>query len=423
MIYKRIKGTRDILPEEHKVRDKIYAVARELFETFAYLPVLTPAFEQTDLFIRGIGEASDIVQKEMYTFNDRSGRSLTLRPEGTAPVVRAYIENNLKDYRFPGKFYYIMPMWRYERPQKGRLREFWQIGIEVFGAKGPDVDAEVIFLMLEYFRRLGLKRYETRINTIGCKNCRPEYIEVLREYLYQIKENLCEDCQIRMEKNPLRVFDCKAKGCQPFIQKAPVIRGHLCDECREHFKGLKNYLDMMGIEYVVDDRLVRGFDYYEKTTFEVVSPLLGAQSAVGGGGRYDRLIADAGGEDTPGLGFAIGVERLLLQLEEENVLPAASTEIDVFVVSYKGFEKKAFDIAHNLRLDGIKAEFDYLARSMKAQFKQADRLRAAYVLILAPDEDAAGSLKVRNMVSGEEEVIPYDNILEYLKSKISTGSE
>lgn len=418
MNYRKIKGTRDILPEEFKQREFIYRKARDLFESFGFLPIITPVFEMTELFVRSIGEASDIVQKEMYTFSDRSGRSLTLRPEGTAPVVRAYLENNLKDWRNPAKLYYILPMYRYERPQKGRLREFWQIGVEVFGAPGPDVDSEIIFLMVEFFKRLGLSNFVTEINTIGCRECRPVYLKALKGYIAGHIDRFCENCRQRYLTNPLRVFDCKQESCNLLLDEAPLITDHVCDKCRMHFEGVKSYLDKLSINFTVNKRLVRGLDYYEKTTFEVKSPLLGAQSAIGGGGRYDPLIEECGGSPTHGLGFAIGVERLLLQLEEEKLLPEVKTGIDVYIVSYKGFQDKAFEIANMLRLAGFKTEFDYLGRSMKTQFRQADKLEAKIALIIAPEEDAKGAVRLRNMASGEEELVKVEDLLQKIKKKI-----
>lgn len=418
MKYRKIKGTRDVLPEEYKQREVIYNIARGLFESFGFLPVATPVFEMTELFVRSIGEASDIVQKEMYTFTDRSGRSLTLRPEGTAPVVRAYLENNLKEWRNPAKLYYILPMYRYERPQKGRLREFWQIGVEVFGAPGPDIDSEIIFMMVEFFKRLGLSNFTTEINTIGCRKCRPDYLKVLKSYVASHLEGFCENCRQRYATNPLRIFDCKNESCSLLLAEAPMITDYVCDNCRSHFEGVKRYLEKLNIKYSINKRLVRGLDYYEKTTFEVKSPLLGAQSAIGGGGRYDPLIEECGGSPAPGLGFAIGVERLLLQLEEENLLPEVNIGIDIYVVSYKGYEEKAFETANKLRLAGFKTEFDYLGRSMKAQFRQADRLGAKLVLVIAPDEDARRMVRLRDMTTGEEELVKAQEVLEKIKEKL-----
>lgn len=423
MEYRRIKGTRDILPEEGLIRRRIFNIAENLFLAFGYLPITTPVFEQTELFIRGIGESSDIVQKEMYTFHDRSNRSLTLRPEGTAPVVRAYIENNLSSFRFPTKLFYIMPMYRYERPQKGRLREFWQIGIEVFGAPGPDVDGEVIFLMVEYFKRLGLKNFKTEINTIGCRSCRPLFLEKLKAFFNESYENFCRDCKVRINLNPLRVFDCKNERCITLLKYAPKIIESVCEECLLHFNGVKNYLKMLNVEFEVNPFLVRGLDYYEKTTFEVKSPLLGAQSAIGGGGRYDPLVKECGGEDTPGLGFAIGVERLLMQLEEEGIVPQVEMGIDVYVVSYKGLEMKAFEIANELRKNGIRTEYDYLRRSMKSQFKQADKLHAKVSLIVAPEEHERGLVKLRNMITGEENLVVYNEVVKEILTLIEKVNE
>ncbi|MCX7831299.1 MAG: histidine--tRNA ligase [Actinobacteria bacterium] len=423
MEYRRIKGTRDILPEEGLIRKRIFSIAENLFLTFGFLPISTPVFEQTELFVRGIGEASDIVQKEMYTFLDRSNRSLTLRPEGTAPVVRAYIENNLSSFRFPSKLFYIMPMYRYERPQKGRLREFWQIGVEVFGAPGPDVDSEVIFLMVEYFKKLGLKNFTTEINTIGCRKCRPLFLDKLVEFLNEHSEDLCSDCRKRIDLNPLRVFDCKNERCITLLKDAPKVSESVCEECLLHFEGVMNHLRMLNVDFEVNPFLVRGLDYYEKTTFEVKSPLLGAQSAIGGGGRYDPLVKECGGEDTPGLGFAIGVERLLMQLEEEGIVPQIEIGTDVYIVSYRGLETKAFEVANQLRKIGIKTEYDYLKRSMKAQFKQADKLGAKVSVIVAPEEHERNLVKLRNMITGEENLVSYDEVVGLIKTMVEKVDE
>lgn len=421
MKYKAIKGTRDILPEEMFKRRYIEEVAKELFESWGYLPILTPVFEQTELFVRGIGESTDIVQKEMYTFLDRKGRSLTLRPEGTAPVVRAYLENNLKNFRNPTKLYYFMPMFRYERPQKGRLREFHQIGLEVLGAPGPDIDAEVITIMTTYFDKLGIKTFEARINTIGCRKCRASYTKKLREFLKDSFDKLCSDCRLRYEINPMRVFDCKNNECKAVLKGAPQITDYVCDECHEHFEGVKHFLNLFGTDFVLDKSLVRGFDYYEKTTFEVVSPLLGAQSAIGAGGRYDPLISDCGGPETPGIGFAIGVERLLLQLEEEKLVLGSIPPVDFFVCFLgKELLDSALKIVLDLRKSGLSADMDYAHRSLKGQFKLADKVKAKYVVIVAPEEEELGSVKVRNMATGEERLIKKENLVDELK-KISEG--
>lgn len=416
-MYRRIKGTRDILPDEVGKRRVLEQEAIRLFEAYNYLPIITPVFEQTELFVRGIGEASEIVQKEMYTFEDRGGRSLTLRPEGTAPVVRAYIENNLMEMRHPLKLYYIMPMYRYERPQKGRLREFWQIGIEVFGAPGPDVDAEVIFLMVEYFRRLGIENINTYINTIGCRQCRPAYIEKLKEYLSDHLDELCDDCRFRYSRNPLRVFDCKEEGCAAVLAGAPFITDNVCSSCKDHFKGLMDFLENMNVDFEINKKLVRGFDYYEKTTFEVTSELLGAQNAIGGGGRYDPLVKDCGGPDIPGIGFAIGVERLLLQLEEEGLIPETDLSPVAFVV-FTGDDMavRAHEIYLSLAQSGIKAEYDYAHRSLKAQFKQANRQKARYAVIVAPEELAQNAVKIRDMETGEETLVPVKEVSDRLKA-------
>lgn len=411
MDYKRIKGTKDLLPEEIYKRRYLENVAEELFERFGYLPIKTPVFEQTDLFVRGIGEATEIVEKEMYTFEDRAERSLTLRPEGTAPIVRAYIENNVISLRNPTKLYYFLPMYRYEKPQRGRMREFYQIGLEVFGAPGPDIDAEVIFLLVDYFKKLGLEKFETKINTLGCKKCRGDYIASLKDEIGNKRSKLCDNCRVRLERNVLRVFDCKNPECRDILKGVSKITENVCENCSEHFSKVKKYLDKLNIKYVVDSSLVRGFDYYEKTTFEVITPLLGAQNAIGGGGRYDRLVKECGGQDTPGLGFAIGVERLLLQLKEEQIKLPGLPDLDVYVcVVGKELLSRAFKVTFELRNLGVSAEMDYAHRSLKTQFKAADKAGAKYAVIIAPDEDKKGVFKARNMKTGKEEEIKYENI-------------
>lgn len=422
MKYKAIKGTRDLLPEEMFKKRYVENVARKLFESWGYLPILTPVFEQTELFVRSIGETTDIVQKEMYTFLDRKGRSLTLRPEGTAPIVRAYLENKLKDFRNPTKLYYFMPMFRYERPQKGRLREFHQIGLEVLGVAGPDIDAEVIAILATYFDMLGLSTYEVRVNTIGCRKCRASYTRKLRKHLKESFERLCIDCQFRYKANPMRAFDCKNRQCRSVLNRAPRITDYICDECQKHFEGVKHFLNLSGTKFVVDKGLVRGFDYYEKTTFEVVSPLLGAQSAIGAGGRYDPLIADCGGSETPGIGFAIGVERLLLQLEEENVRVDSLPPLDIYVCFLgEDLLDEALRIVFDLRRKGLSVDMDYTHRSLKGQFKVADRLNAKYVVIVAPEEQEIESVKVRNMASGEEKIIKKEMLIKDLMEIIPGG--
>lgn len=417
MKYRAIKGTRDLLPREMAARRYIEETARDLFERYGYAPIATPVFEQTELFVRGIGEDSDIVRKEMYTFTDRKGRSLTLRPEGTAPVVRAYIENNLSEWRNPTKLYYYLPMYRYERPQKGRMREFYQVGIELLGAPGPDADAEVIALFLEYLTALGLSGFECRVNTIGCRSCRKPYLETLRTYLLENESALCPDCRDRARTNPMRAFDCKVEACQAVLADAPRVTDYVCESCAAHFEGVKAHLTALDIPFVVDRRLVRGFDYYEKTTFEVVSPYLGAQSALGGGGRYDPLVRDCGGPDTPGLGFAIGVERLLLQLEEEKVALPREHAIDAFVCFVgDDLAAEAFRVVMELRKSGIASDMDYAHRSLKAQLKLADKAGARVAVFVAPDELAAGALKIRNMATGDERLVEHAALVEEVRA-------
>lgn len=415
MIYKAIKGTRDLLPEDIYKRRHIEKVAIGLFENWGYLPISTPVFEQTELFVRGIGEDSEIVQKEMYTFKDRKGRSLTLRPEGTAPIVRAYIENNLYSFRNPTKLYYFLPMYRYERPQKGRMREFFQIGVELIGAQEPDSDAEVIALLVSYLDALGVKDFENRINSIGCRKCRRGYNNLLKTYLSDRRDSLCGDCKERINRNPMRVFDCKNLQCSRSLEGAPRITDYICENCLLHFEGVKRTLDFLGIPYVLDKKLVRGFDYYEKTTFEVISPLLGAQDAIGGGGRYDPLVGDCGGMDTPGLGFAIGVERLLLQMREEKVKLPGVPNIEAYVC-FIGDELKteALKLLFDLRRANISADMDFIHRSLKTQLKNANKLNAKVAIIVGPEEQSRNSAKIRDMKTGEEREVEKEELISFI---------
>lgn len=411
MKYQVPRGTFDILPGEMKRRQHLEKVAVALFESYGYQPVETPLFEQTELFQRGIGEATDIVQKEMYTFTDRRGRSLTLRPEGTAPVVRAYLEHNLAQISQPAKLYYYGPMFRYERPQAGRTREFWQIGVEAVGSADAAIDAEVILLLLRYFFELGLKDLKLLVNSMGCNKCRPAYSRALQSHLTPHQPELCEDCERRLDMNPLRIFDCKVKSCQEILRAAPSIKDSLCPDCRAHFEETLNLLTAVGVSYNIEQGLVRGFDYYTKTIFEVQSPHLGAQNAIGGGGRYDNLVEEYGGASTPALGFAIGVERLLMALEKERIKIPVDMRPAVFLALVdSGLKEEAFKLLHGFRKQGVAAETDYLGRSLKAQMKQADRLGAAYVVILGPDEMDQGKCKIKSMSTGEEELVSLKDV-------------
>jgi len=414
------KGTSDMLPDVARTWQFLVATAAELFESYGYEPIDTPIFEATDLFVRGIGEATDIVHKEMYTFEDKGGRSLTLRPELTAPVVRAYLQHNLGGGggRLV-KLYYAGPMFRFERPQAGRSRQFWQIGIEALGAEAPTVDAEAIVLLVRYFERLGLRDLQVLVNSMGCTECRPGYRAALAAYLGERTSSLCGDCVRRLEMNPLRVFDCKNPACAEVMEGAPEIADFTCGDCSDHFDAVKALLGEAEVGFEVDARLVRGFDYYTKTTFEIRSPRLGAQNALGGGGRYDGLAEMIGGSRTPGVGFALGAERTMLALEGEDVSTPARAPVHVFVATVDETTRQtAFGIVGCLREAEIAAEMDHMGRSLKGQMKQAGKSGVLFVAILGPDEARRGECTVRDMESGEESAVSLVDLVPWLAERI-----
>ena len=381
---------------EHMLR-----TAQDLFARYGYEPIYTPAFEHTEVFTRGIGEATDIVSKEMYTFVDRSGRSLTLRPEGTASVVRAALEHGLVQPGSSAKLYYAGPMFRYERPQKGRMRQFWQIGLEALGMSEPSIDAEVIQILMRLFEAVGIPASSMRLllNTMGDEACRPAYRDSVAAYIREHAAELCDECNRRAETNPLRAFDCKNPACHEVMGRAPLLRDELCPECAAHYAAVKEYLGLLGIEYAEEPRLVRGLDYYTRTVFEVqVDVGLGSQNAIGGGGRYDRLMQEYGGPATPGLGFALGFERTVLALEALQGDVIAPATVDVYVARVDDtVASRVFDLAASLRDAGISAEMDHQHRSLKSQFKQADKLGARVAVVVGPDELARGEVTVRRM--------------------------
>ncbi|MEG1415993.1 MAG: histidine--tRNA ligase, partial [Clostridium sp.] len=386
MLTKGPRGTKDVLPSEAYKWQHIEKAAREVASAFSAHEIRTPVFEHTELFLRGVGETTDIVQKEMYTFMDKGDRSITLKPEGTAPAARSFIENNLGvDQQL--KMYYITPCFRYERPQAGRLREFHQFGVEFFGASGYEADAELISLAIAYLKKLGIEGLKVNINNLGCKECRTKYNDALKDYLRSNMESLCETCNTRFEKNPLRIIDCKNPGCKEIAKDVPVIIDYVCDGCREHFDGLKKELDFMGINYVVDPYIVRGLDYYTKTVFEIISEDIGAQSTICGGGRYDSLIEECGGKTTPAVGFAVGLERLILTLEGMGIEINKPEGVKIFIAAL-GDEAKTYasKLAQDLRLEGISCERDLLSRSLKAQMKYANKLGAKYSIVLGENE-------------------------------------
>ena len=421
-IFKAPRGTQDYLPEKATLLHHLDQKAAKLFEKAGYRRIVTPTFEETGLFQRSIGESSDIVRKEMYTFEDRKGRSLTLRPEATAPVVRAYIERNLQAEIQPVKLYYMGPMYRYERPQAGRYREFWQLGIEAIGSSVALIDAEVIVALMQYLKELGLKEITLHIGSMGDDNCRLDYIKELTRYLELRLDSLCGDCKERVRLNALRVFDCKREPCKQQLKGAPKLIEYLCHECDEHFKSVKRLLKEAGVDFVVDPTLVRGFDYYTRTTFEVKSPLLGSQDALGGGGRYDRLVKQYGGPDSPAIGFALGIERIILALEKEGVKTKVKKEIGLFIIAIdESTKERAFKLLTELREADFSAEMDYLSRSVKAQMKLADRLGARYVVIVGPDELERDEVRLKDMRTSSEENIEISEIASYLLKKKEDG--
>lgn len=404
------KGTKDVLPSQSYKWQYIEAAAREVARTYNLSEIRTPTFEYTELFSRGVGETTDVVNKEMYTFEDKGGRSITLKPEGTAGAARLFIENGLASSPLPLKAYYIIPAFRYERPQAGRLREFHQFGIEVFGSDGYYTDAEVILAASLFLERLGVKT-RLELNSIGCPECRAEYNKALKEYFRPHLSDMCETCRSRFDKNPLRMLDCKEEGCKKFTADAPAILDYLCPDCKAHFEGVKRLLTAEGVEFTVNPRIVRGLDYYTRTVFEFVSDRIGAQGTVCGGGRYDGLIGQLGGKPTPAIGFAAGIERLMLLMENTGLSFGENQKPRIYIA---GMDEKsreaAFRLASQLRKEGISAETDSMNRSLKAQLKYADKLGAEYVAVIGEIELANGGVNLKEMKSGNQEFVRFENI-------------
>ena len=410
------RGTKDILPDTVGDWNYVEGEIRELCRRFGYSEIRTPIFEHTELFQRGIGEGTDVVDKEMYTFTDRGERSITLRPENTASAVRAYLQNKLYAQSNLVKLFYIGSMFRYDRPQAGRMREFHQFGVEALGEANPAVDAEVILLAMNLLEGLGLKDLELSINSVGCPKCRSKYRTMLQDFFRDKLEDLCDDCRSRFERSPLRILDCKKDSDNPYMADAPKITDCLCEECAEHFAKLKELLTSAGISFTHDPRLVRGLDYYTKTAFEIKYPPLGAQSAVAGGGRYDGLIEEMGGNPTPAVGFATGLERLLLALESQNLLPEKNRSVDAYVVALgEAAQAEGFKLLNNLRQQGLSAAMDFAGRSMKAQMKQANKLGAKYSVILGEDEIAEGVVMLRSMEDSSQAKVPMNQVAEKIK--------
>jgi histidyl-tRNA synthetase len=406
------KGTHDIFfPEIHKWQ-YLESAIHAYYQKYLFQEIRTPVFEHSELFSRGIGSETEVVQKEMYTFRDKSDRSLTLRPENTASVVRSAIENNLFETMTPLRFYYFGPMFRYDKPQKGRYRQFHQFGVEVFADDSPQVDAEVIFAAVDFLKRIGIGEVQLDLNSVGCQKCRPGYVQVLRQAAQAAEDKLCVDCRRKIDGNPLRIFDCKKPGCAEASTGLPVIGDHLCPECRDHFAAVREALSWMNIPFRLESRLVRGLDYYTKTAFEVTSRQLGAQNALLGGGRYDNLIRELGGPDMAGIGFAAGMERIVLHLEQ-LALPRARA----LFVAYQDPQwlAHAMQLAQVLREEGYPVYVDYLGKNLKKQFKKADRIEAAFTLVLAEDEIRSGTVSIKNMSSQEQIKISLKELNAWLK--------
>lgn len=409
VITKKIKGTEDVLPKDSYRWQFVEDVMRKESAAYGFKEIRTPVFEHTELFARGVGQTTDVVQKEMYTFDTKGGESVTLRPEGTAGAARAVLEHGLVNDSLPIKASYFVSCYRYEKPQAGRLREFHQFGLECYGTQSPVADAELICAAQSIFDRLGIKQLRLEINSIGCPTCRAEYHKALKEYFYGYKDELCETCNSRLEKNPMRILDCKSPICSKIAQGAPKITDYLCDECKEHFASVQKYLDAAGVEYTVNPTIVRGLDYYTKTVFEFVTDFIGAQGTVCGGGRYDGLIEELGGKHLPSLGFAMGIERLLMLMDKQGIeIPQPST-CDLYVaVMGEGASLKSFEIIKAVRSCGLIAETDIVGRGLRAQMKYADKIGAKFSMVLGDNEIEQGKAVIKNMSSGEQTEIVLD---------------
>ena len=410
VITKKIKGTEDVLPKDSYRWQFVEDVMRKESAAYGFKEIRTPVFEHTELFARGVGQTTDVVQKEMYTFDTKGGESVTLRPEGTAGAARAVLEHGLVNDSLPIKASYFVSCYRYEKPQAGRLREFHQFGLECYGTQSPVADAELICAAQSIFDRLGIKQLRLEINSIGCPTCRAEYHKALKEYFYGYKDELCETCNSRLEKNPMRILDCKSPVCSKIAQGAPKITDYLCDECKEHFASVQKYLDAAGVEYTVNPTIVRGLDYYTKTVFEFVTDFIGAQGTVCGGGRYDGLIEELGGKHLPSLGFAMGIERLLMLMDKQGIeIPKPST-CDLYVaVMGESASLKSFEIIKAVRSCGLIAETDVVGRGLRAQMKYADKIGAKFSMVLGDNEIEQGKAVIKNMSSGEQTEIVLDD--------------
>jgi histidyl-tRNA synthetase len=416
--FKSIKGTKDILPGESELWQQVEECIRRVMGLFNYREIRTPVFEQTALFSRSIGELTDIVSKEMYTFIDRGEESLTLRPEGTASALRAYIQHNVGEQSNLTKLYYLGPMFRQERPQAGRLRQFHQFGAEALGSQSPQLDVEMMLVALTVYRELGIEQFALNINSVGCPKCRPPYKELLIRELQRIRDKLSPESQARIDQNPLRVLDSKDEHDKELTRGVPLMKDHLCPECSAHFSGVQDLLAATGTPFHIDGRLVRGLDYYTKTAFEITSTALGSQDALAGGGRYDLLVEELGGKQTPGVGFAAGMERLMMVLTKSGKAPVPDIQPVLFIAtSGSAAQKWAFTTAQTLRTKGFPVEIDYLQRSLKAQMREANRQEARFAIVIGETELESKSARLKNMKSGEETTVALDQLESALRTE------
>ncbi len=420
-MYRTPRGTSDILPEEQAYLRLVEQAIVKTCGLYGYQRIDTPMFEETELFSRSAGEYTDVVQKEMYTFQDKGGNSLTLKPEGTPAICRAYIQHGMQSLPRPVKLYYVSPIFRYDRPQAGRYRQHYQFGCEAFGDDDPALDAEIIDTAWGFFGSLGLTQISLQLNSIGCKKCRPGYIEALKTHYAGYSDMLCTDCKIRLEKNPMRLLDCKQAQCQPVADTAPRNIDHLCDECREHFTGLRKYLGILEIPFEINHRMVRGLDYYTRTVFEIVPVGGGSQSSLGGGGRYDDLIEELGGQSTPAAGFALGIERTILSLKEQAIAAPALPGLMVLVASMgEAAREIAMKLSASLRRAGIGAVMTAGGKSLKAQLRQANTLGVSYTVIIGDDEAKAGTVTLRDMEDARQQTIPVQDLPGHLVHDMKT---
>ncbi len=420
MIIKAPKGTMDVVPDQSYKWQYIENKIREITKEFAISEIRTPVFESTELFQRGVGDTTDVVEKEMYTFDDKGDRSITLRPEGTAGAVRLFIEHGLFNNPLPIKTYYLTSCYRYEKPQAGRLREFHQFGVEYFGTQNPSADAEMMQIALMLYERLGLTGLTLNINSIGCPKCRKEYNEKLKAYLKNHYNELCDTCKNRFERNPMRILDCKSPDCKEIAKGAPLLIDNICDECSTHFGEVKKYLESAGISFEIDPYIVRGLDYYTKTVFEITAKNKNSNNTICGGGRYDGLVEELGGNPTPACGFALGMERLLLTMEEQGIEIQNNDNVKLYIGNI-GEESKffAYSLSSKLRSLGISSEIDHAGRSVKAQLKYANKINAEYTIVVGDDEIKNGSVKLKNMATGNETIVNLnaDDISNYIKQE------